>query len=261
MSAFQMPDIPDDEVQPMKPDIRWTLVMLGSLLAIGIFSYALLLSFSYFIISNFSLEQEKKFFWEIAILWKEVPFDFSKLSYPVDFDKNIQVSVVENTEINAFASIWWKVIFTTEILKQFKNEEEFLFVLGHEIEHIKNRDPLKIYSFHLPIYLSFLFLWINTWLDMDRIESLSHSYMSRQTELESDIGGIGLVKKYGWNTRCILPFFKEPTRNFEKYFTVSSTHPTNEARIQQIIDKGSPESENMIDCKEWKYESQVLPQT
>ena len=250
MNFFQIPNIPDDDVQPMKPDLRWTITMFALLLGICIFTFGLFYGFSYFVISNFSLEQEKKYFWDVAILWAEVPFDFSKLSYQVDLPKNIDVFIVENPEINAFASIWWKVIFTSEILKNIKSEEEFLFILGHEIEHVKNRDPLTSYSFHMPVYLTFLMLWMDTWIDIDRIGDISRPYMSRQTELASDIWGIEMVKKYGGNTQCILPFFEKPTPEFEKYLMVTSTHPSNEARIKQIVDMGS---KNEADCRVWKY--------
>ncbi|MDD2745101.1 MAG: M48 family metalloprotease [Candidatus Gracilibacteria bacterium] len=250
MGTFQIPDIPDDDVQPMKPDLRWMTTMLAIILGICIFTFGLFYCFSYFVISNFSLDQEKKYFGEVDILGKETPFDFSKLSYQVTLPQNIEVLVVESKEINAFASIGGKVLFTTEILKNFKNEEEFLFILGHEIEHIKNRDPLKSYSFHMPIYLTFLVLGMDMGIEVKRIESISRPYMSRQVELASDIGGIGLVKKYGGNTRCILPFFEEPTSLFEKYFMVTSTHPTNQARVEQIIKMGSEDEKN---CREWKY--------
>lgn len=252
MSTFQMPDIPEDDVQPLRPDIKWTLTMLAIVFRVFIFTIGLFYGFSYLIISNFSLEQEKNFFWEEQILWKEQPFDFTQLSYKVEIPDNINVVVVKSDEINAFASIGWKVMFTTEILKNIKNEEEFLFILWHEISHILNRDPLKGYSFQMPLYATFLFLWIDIWIDANQIQELSSSYMSRQTELQSDRWGVELVKKYNWNVHCILPFFEEDSPLFESFFIYNSTHPTNQARIKQIteMDTRNPLEKN---CKEWKY--------
>ena len=252
MNTFQMPDIPDDDVQPLRPDIKWAMTMLGLIFGILILTYVLFYGFSYFVISNLSIEQEKKYFWDTITLWKEVPFDFKKLHYDIKKPYYIDVVITESKEVNAFATIWWKVIFTSEILKRLENEEEFLFILWHEISHIKNRDPIKAYSFQIPFYITLMFLWIDVWLDIDQVQKISSSYFSRKTELQSDKWWIRLVKENNWDIRCILPFFEESSQIFEEYLIYISSHPANESRIKQIKDEVQ-NIKSKEDCIKWKY--------
>ena len=183
-------------------------------------------------------------------MWEETPLSLDFLWYEVEIPEYIDIYTVESDDINAFASLWGKVIFTTGILKSFQSKEEFLFVLWHEIDHIKQRDVLKWLSLQLPITMSLLFLWIDIGIQNNIFYSLGSSYFSRQTELRADIAGIEFVKNHQKNPYCIIPFFENDDDIFSNYLAFHSTHPSNQDRIAQIK-KLSPE--NTADCENFVF--------
>ncbi len=44
-----------------------------------------------------------------------------------------------------------RITITDTLLSQAKNEEEILFILGHEMGHIQNRDVLRSLARSMPI--------------------------------------------------------------------------------------------------------------
>lgn len=255
MTNFQMPNIPDDKVSPLKPDLKWMWISVWILIAITVFSYLFFNLFSYFIISKLDLESEKKYLWNSFIDEDTKKIDLKRIWYNIELPKYIDVYVTESKEINAYATIWWNIIFTTEILKEFKYEEEFLFVLWHEIEHIKNRDVIKWFSKQIPFYLTLSFLWMDIWwLDYSTIIDLTTSYVSRETELKADKWWIQFVKSSWWNSDCIINFFEDKSSLYEKYLYFSSTHPTSKARIKQIKSYSKWDNNDFSKCKLMKYE-------
>ena len=254
MSEFKMPYIPDDKVSPLRPDLKWMWISLSILLALTIFSYIFFTLFSHFIISKLDLENEKKYFWNTFINNETKKLDISNMNYDITIPKYIDVYVTENDEVNAFATIWWNIIFTSWILKEFKYEEEFLFVLWHESEHIKNRDVIKSFSTQIPFYITLSFLWMDLGFDYSKIINLTTSYMSRETELKSDRWGIKFVKDNWWNSDCVLNFFVDKDNLFEKYLFFSSTHPTSKDRIKQIKSYSKWDNNDFSKCKLMKYD-------
>lgn len=248
MSDFQMPNIPDDDVSPWMPDLKWAFQMILILMWIWIFSYLLFFWFSEFFIAKLSIEDEKKYFWEFFIESKDKKFDFTQISYNVKLPKNIDVYVKESTEINAFASLWGNIIFTTWLLKKLQYEEEFVFVLWHEIEHILSRDPIQAFSKQFPMYITLTFLWIDMSIDYNKIFELTTSYISRKTEIRADNGWIKFLKDLWWNPYCILPFFEDKDNLFTQYLYFNSTHPTNLDRIENIKKQSTRKKNTFKEC-------------
>jgi len=254
MSQFKMPYIPDDKVSPLKPDLKWMWKTLAILIWLTVFSYGFFSLFSHFIISNLDLESEKKYFWTSFFDDDIKKIELKSIWYNIELPKYIDIYVSESDEINAFATIWWNIIFTTWILKEFKYEEEFLFVLWHEITHIENRDVIKSFSTQIPFYITMAFLWMDIWFDYNKIINLSTSYISRETELKSDLWWINFVKKNSWNSFCILNFFQNQENLYEKYLFFSSTHPTSKARIKQIKSYSDWNNNDFSKCKKFIYD-------
>ncbi len=255
MTDFQMPNIPNDKISPLKPDLKWLWITLAILLALTIFIYIFFSLFSYYVISKIDLEKEKKYFWSSFINQDFKKLELEKIWYNGKIPDYIDIYVIKSDEINAFATIWWNIIFTTWILNQFEYQEEFLFVLWHEITHIENRDVIKSFSTQIPFYITMVYLWMDIWFDYSQIINLSTSYISRETELKADKWWINFVKKQLWNNHCILNFFQDKENLYEKYLFFSSTHPTTKARITQIQSYSDWKNNDFSKCKKFIYEN------
>lgn len=229
-----MPDIPDDDIIPSRPDFKWGIQMISFLIWIWCFTYFLFWSFSHFFIAKMSIEDERKYFWNFFIETEDKKFDLSNLSYSVNIPKWIEVYLKETSEVNAFASLWWNIIFTTGLLEKLQYEEEFIFILWHEIDHILSRDPLKWVTTQLPFYITLIFLWVDTSFDYGKIFDITTNYISRQIEIRADNGWIKYLKEVWWNPYCILPFFENKDDIFHQYLYFNSTHPTHTDRISNI---------------------------
>jgi len=159
MTDFKIPNIPDDEVSPLRPDFKWMSYMIWISIPLFAFTFLFFYIFSNFIISKLDLKDEKTYFWNSFLDKSAEKMDLTKFSYKIILPEYIDVYIIESPEINAFASIWWNVLFTTSLIEKLKYEEEFLFILWHEIEHIKNRDVIKSFSTKIPFYITLAFLW------------------------------------------------------------------------------------------------------
>lgn len=251
MNQNNLPNFPDDTTQPFRPDLKRLWISISIIFWVLFISVWFFYTLSYFFISNFSLEQEQKYFWEFSLMWEEQKLSLDFLEQEIQIPEHIDIYVVEDDEINAFASLWWKIFFTTGILENFQTNEEFLFVLWHEIDHIVQRDVIKSLTLEMPISLSLLFLWIDTSLQKNFFYDLWSSFFSRQIELRADNAGIDFVKNHGKNPECILPFFEEKNNIFDTYLSFHSTHPSNEDRISQI--KQSKHNFKNKECSSFSY--------
>lgn len=256
MNNIELPNIPDDEISPLRPDIKWFSWMMGIIFWFAAFCFLFFYWFAYFIIGNLDLEKEKKYFWEFFLDWNYKPLNLSFIDYDIKIPENIDIHILKSDEINAFATLWWNILFTTALLEELDYEEEFLFILWHEIEHIKNRDVLRWISTQIPVYITLMFLWMDVGFSYDTLFNLTSSYLSRQTELKADIWWIEFVKNIDGNTDCILNFFQDKENIFEKYLAFSSTHPTSKERIKQISMHSLWDNTDFSKCRQLNYELQ-----
>lgn len=254
MNNIELPNIPDDDVSPFKPDIKWFSWMIGIIIWLTWFCFLFFYWFSYFIIGNLDLAKEKKYFWEYFLKWDYKTFDLSFLNTEIEIPENIDIHIIKSDEVNAFATLWGNILFTTGLLEELTYEEEFLFILWHEIEHIKNRDVLRWISTQIPIYMTLMFLWYDIGFSYDTLFNLSSSYLSRKTELKADIWWINFVKNMDKNTDCILNFFQNQENIFENYLAFSSTHPTSKERIKQISSYSLWDNTDFSKCRELNFE-------
>ena len=70
-----------------------------------------------------------------------------------DTDYPIQITVVRQDEMNAFAMPGGHIVVYNELLDELESPEAFAALLGHEVAHIKHRHSLKSISRTLSSYL------------------------------------------------------------------------------------------------------------
>ena len=66
-----------------------------------------------------------------------MPDDCGKPEHPVT------VVIMKNDMINAFAFPGGRIVIMSGLLNKMGSENELIFILGHEIGHMKNRDHLR----------------------------------------------------------------------------------------------------------------------
>ena len=220
-----------DQISPLNPDFWWLWKMIIIIIPIIIISYLLFYFFAHFIIWNISIEKERELFWDISEKENMQIFDLKSLKNEIEGLNNTNIYIEKNNEINAYAIIWWDIILTTWLLENIENEEELIFIIWHENEHIKNRDVLQSLLTDIPFYLTMQFLWFN--FD-NKILNITKKYSSKTTEIKADNWWIELINKMNLNLNCSLIFFEKENKIFDNYLQLISDHPTNINRIKNI---------------------------
>lgn len=234
MKTIKLPIKEDEEdnINPSNPDFWWFWKMLIITISILVISYSLFYIFAYFIIWNISLEKEKELFWTFSESEDKEIFNINDfLTNKINDLENIDIYLEDSEEINAYAFLWWKIILTTWLLKNIDYEEELIFIIWHEMKHVKNRDVLQSLLTDVPFYLTLQFIWFNL---NEQILNITHSYTSKTTEIEADNWWIALVNEMNLNLDCSLNFFEKENNIFDNYLQLVSDHPTNMKRIKNI---------------------------
>lgn len=224
-----------DKIKPLNPDFSRLLKILIITIPTIIFIYLCFYLFAYLVVWKISIEDEEKYLWNFWI--DEISaekFDVTKLkNKPKEFE-TYNIYVNNSDEINAYAFLWWKIIITQWLLDSIEHEEELLFIIWHEMEHIKNRDVLRALLVEIPFQLSLNYLWIDIWTNIINISDITTNYISKDTELKADKWWIELINSMWLNLNCSSIFFKRESDDFSKYIQFASTHPSNIKRIKNI---------------------------
>ncbi len=163
---------------------------------------------------------------------------YKELKYRVDYP--VIITVVEATEVNAFAIPGGNIIVHEAILEGMKTPEELAALLGHEASHIAKRHSLRTIFRGLARKM-FLLLLVGYDDGMVRFfaenaDALKGLQYSRALETEADSYGMLLMAESGLNTNGMLQLMeilqketagKEPA-------SFMSTHPVFKDRMENI---------------------------
>lgn len=226
-----------EEASPLKPDFKWGAIMLGIVWAIIISLYLFYSFFASLVISLVNIEAEQKYLWPIfATAFSGELLDMSEYKYSLPEDKSYDIYILDDDMENAFASVWGRLMVTQGLLDNVENQEELFFILGHEIEHLENRDPLRALLVHAPISVSLILLWFDAWLPVSKINNMFSNLKSRKAEHMADKWWIELLHRLGANTACAATFFERNGSDTEKYIELFSSHPVSQDRIDFITE-------------------------
>lgn len=239
-----------DEVSPKKPDFKWFWKMIWIIIAITAISYFSVWLFSKVFIENISIEREKEIFGKVFI-WKEQKLFDKKILWDNLWEIDSYDIYILKTDVpNAYASIWANITVTTGLLERAKTKEEILFILGHELSHIKNRDTLRALTRSMPFTAMLQFLGIDFWNDELNMTSLISNYYSREAERAADKWWIEYLNSLKMNWECATWFFKRIGWNEIKFLEFTKTHPINKDRIEFIEQNSAFKWEK---CNDFKY--------
>jgi predicted Zn-dependent protease len=134
-------------------------------------------------------------------------------------------------------------------MDNFSNQEEFLYILWHEITHVQERHIIRSIAFSSPLKLMMSYIWLGSWVNFDEMLKVGDLYLSRKDELSADIWGVKFVEKHWWNPKCASVFFsEEETESWSTFGRYLSTHPEHEER-KNFIEK----YDNKKPCTEIPY--------
>ena len=169
--------------------------------------------------------------------------------------------VVEQKDVNAFATMGGYVYVTTGLLKTADNEAQLASVLGHEMGHIAARHAVQ------QMRQQALQGGLATAAGVDRnaavnigVELAINRPNSRQHELEADQKGLATLKRAGYAPGAMVAFMKKLLNQGGSTPTFLSTHPATSDRIaalQQDINPATANSGSGLDTA--YYRSKIGP--
>lgn len=169
----------------------------------------------------------------------------------------IDIHIIRNHEINAYAFPGGKILVTTEMLKDLKNGEEFLGILAHEMGHIVHRDNSKLLV--RSAFLSSLFGMVTgdfssafAMSPQIILTTASLSY-NRDNEKKADKYAIDRLQQMGISTHGFYDFFKRKEKGLLTDLSFLSTHPNDEERLKLIKKsiKGTLSSKKEDIARDW----------
>ncbi|HHP7230859.1 MAG TPA: M48 family metallopeptidase [Xenococcaceae cyanobacterium] len=148
--------------------------------------------------------------------------------------------VVDDPNINAFATMGGYVYINTGLIREAANEAELASVIGHEIGHIVGRHAIE------QMRQRAIAQGVLSAAGLDRSQAVQIGVdlavsrpNSREDELEADRFGLANLKKAGYAPSAMVSFMEKLLQQGGSVPTFLSTHPATSERIkilQQNID-------------------------
>ena len=170
-------------------------------------------------------------------------------------------TVVDSPDVNAFALPGGYVYITRGIMAYLNSEAELAGVVGHEIGHVTARHAVRQQSASTVAGLgavlgSILVPGMNNQAGAGMMQSWAQAWTAgygRDHELESDRLGAQYLAKAGYNPQAMIEVIgvlknqelfaaeqaKRDGREPRSYHGTFDTHPSNDARLKQVVDEAN----------------------
>lgn len=163
--------------------------------------------------------------------------------------------------VNAFALPGGLIIVSSSLIQKAETSDEVVGVLAHEIQHVLSRHVLAgiirgsilttVWALAIGDYTGFLAI------DPSTVASIAALQFSRDDELEADRGAVAMLKAAGISRKGFADFFSRLRKTegaiADKIPELISTHPTNQKRIDLILNSELPSEKNQpaLSPAEW----------
>lgn len=170
----------------------------------------------------------------------------------------IELHVINNEEINAFAMPSGLLVVNTGLISAVENEAELMGVLGHEIAHIQKKHVMKklIKEIGLSVLVSITAGGGGETISAI-LKMLSSAAYDREYEREADIASADYMMQADVNPAPFADFLFRMSLSSpdlpEEFYWIS-THPESEERAEAILDhiKGKTYlSESVLSEETW----------
>jgi predicted Zn-dependent protease len=155
--------------------------------------------------------------------------------------KKIAFTVIQSSTVNAFALPDGNIIVYTGIIKEMKEYDELVALIGHEVVHVNNRHSMKMMCRNLSgyIFISAILSDVNGIMAIigDNVRNLQSLSYSRQFEREADTEGLDIMVENKVNPKGMTNLFKRLQSKSDLLLPeFLSSHPITKER-QLYIDK------------------------
>ncbi|MDJ0576038.1 MAG: M48 family metallopeptidase [Xenococcaceae cyanobacterium MO_234.B1] len=164
--------------------------------------------------------------------------------------------VVDDKNVNAFATMGGYVYVNTGLMLKAENEAELASVIGHEIGHIAGRHAIE------QMRQRAISQGVLSAAGLERsqavqigVELAVNRRNSREDELEADGFGLDNLQKAGYAPSAMVSFMKKLLQQGNSIPTFLSTHPATSERIrllQQNIDSKTANVGNGLNSKVYR---------
>lgn len=166
-------------------------------------------------------------------------------------------TVVDSPQVNAFALPGGYVYVTRGIMAYLNSEAELAGVVGHEIGHVTARHGVRQQSAATVVGLgailgSVLVPGLDSQAGSSLLQAIGQSLVAgygREHELEADRLGAEYLARAGYNPQAMVEVIgvlknqerydielaREEGREPRRYHGLFDTHPSNDARLQQVV--------------------------
>lgn len=166
----------------------------------------------------------------------------ARMEVPEDFQ--IKVHLMASKELNAFATLGGHLFIFSGLVKDVPDENTLAMVMGHEIAHIKHRDPLAGLGRGVALQIILGFVTGNSSSSADIAiygGQAGLTYFSREQEQAADTAAIhALQSRYGHVAGSDTLFrIVAGRQQAEERLDIPewlSTHPDLKARIDRLTD-------------------------
>lgn len=173
--------------------------------------------------------------------------------YPLDREDgrfSIDVKIVNNPEINAFAELGGKISLDRGLLEKAESPEEVAGVLAHEITHVSRRHILEGFIVHVMTFGGIQMIfgpssnvgWTNYFLNMG---------FTRSQEAEADHGALQRLQKAHIDNRGFGQFF-ERLKEMSSSLDFLSDHPSSQSRQEMVKNYQNEATKPVMTKEEWK---------
>ena len=149
----------------------------------------------------------------------------------------MRIRVVEGSTVNAFATLGGRIFVFEGLLRELDSENSLAMVLGHEVAHLVNRDPLLGTGRGILVAIAVSYV-AGTSVDLSFVdfELIALNMYSREQERAADlVAAQALYRNYGHIGGATRLFsILEATDSGPGTLEVLSTHPDSNRRIQAI---------------------------
>ena len=166
-------------------------------------------------------------------------------------------TVLDSPDINAFALPGGYIYINRGLMSYFSSEEELAAVLGHEIGHVTARHSVRQYSQSQLMGILSAAIEVNAGRTAGNIANLASGALlsgyGREMELEADDLGAQYIYQDGYSPQGmydVLSVLKDQEIYAKKiaeqrgqeprsYHGVFASHPSNDLRLQEVLDNVS----------------------
>lgn len=169
---------------------------------------------------------------------------------PGDGDFSIDISVVRDPAVNAFAGLGGRLYINTGFLSQAKSPEEVTGVLAHEIEHVRHRHIMEVLFVHMLTSQGMNMVFTDGDSGADAADFFLRMNFSRAQEAEADEDGLRRLQAAHIDNHGFRNFF-ERLEDDGVASQFLSDHPSSSSRADIAATFSNSGAKPVMSREEW----------